>query len=126
VPPPDLPPDTRRKLVATLGMLGSSHVGERDNAAQLATRMVRSAGLTWEALVAVPRLEARSEPPRPRPAPSPPDWRELALRCGAHPRWLSDWERTFAGLPRWACLSSKQAATLDRIALKLRSRGVAV
>jgi hypothetical protein len=107
-------------------MLSSDHAGERDNAAQLATRMVRGSGLTWDLVVAVPRLERRSEPPRP-PDPPPTDWRELARRCGAHPRWLSEWERDFlAGLPCWARLSSKQLATLDRIVLKLRSRGVAV
>jgi hypothetical protein len=113
--------------VGVLGMLGSSHAGERDAAAQLATRMVR--GLTREALVVVPRLEAQSEPSQsePTPDPPPPGWRELARRCGTHPRWLSDWERMFlAGLPRWARLSSKQLVTLDRIVLKLRSRGVAV
>ena len=58
-------------------------------------------------------------------APRPPSgWRELARRCAAYPEWLSPWERQFvAGLGRWGRLSSKQAATLDRIALKLRSRG---
>jgi hypothetical protein len=61
----ELSPDTRRKLVGVLGMLSSSHAGERDAAAQLATRMVRGAGLTWEAVVVVPRLEAQPEPSRP-------------------------------------------------------------
>lgn len=37
----------RKKLVRVLGMLGSAHAGERDNAAQAATRMLKEAGLTW-------------------------------------------------------------------------------
>lgn len=35
------------RLVQLLGMLGSSGMGERANAASLADRMVRRAGLTW-------------------------------------------------------------------------------
>jgi hypothetical protein len=30
-----------------LGMLGSAHAGERDNAARKATQILREAGLTW-------------------------------------------------------------------------------
>lgn len=37
----------RKKLVRVLGMLGSDHPGERDNAAVMATRMIKEAGLTW-------------------------------------------------------------------------------
>jgi hypothetical protein len=122
--PPVLSPDARRKLVGLLGMLGSSHAGERDNAAQLATRMVRGAGLAWDQLL-VTRLEARHEPPRPEPPPV--GWRELARRCTAYAEWLSAWERDFlGGLSRRTYLSAKQFAALDRIALKLRSQGFAV
>lgn len=35
------------KLVKVLGMLGSAHSGERDNAARAATRILKEAGLTW-------------------------------------------------------------------------------
>jgi hypothetical protein len=35
------------KLVKVLGMLGSDHAGERDNAARLATQILKEAGLTW-------------------------------------------------------------------------------
>lgn len=35
------------KLVKVLGMLGSAHAGERDNAARAATQILREAGLTW-------------------------------------------------------------------------------
>ena len=93
---PDLSPDTRRKLSAILGMLGSSFAGERDAAAQLANRIVRGAGVQWDELIAVPAPGSRREPPPPRP---PPGWRERAQRCAAYPAWLSAWERQFvAGL----------------------------
>jgi hypothetical protein len=35
------------KLVKVLGLLGSDHAGERDNAARQATRILKEAGLTW-------------------------------------------------------------------------------
>lgn len=35
------------KLVKVLGMLGSAHAGERDNAARMATQILKEAGLTW-------------------------------------------------------------------------------
>lgn len=35
------------KLVKVLGLLGSSHAGERANAAEHASRMLKEAGLTW-------------------------------------------------------------------------------
>ena len=35
------------KLVKVLGMLGSAYPGERDNAALLATQILKDAGLTW-------------------------------------------------------------------------------
>jgi hypothetical protein len=37
----------RKKLVRVLGMLGSGNAGERDNAARMATQIVKDAGLTW-------------------------------------------------------------------------------
>jgi hypothetical protein len=35
------------RLVKVLGLLGSDHSGERDNAARLATRILKEANLTW-------------------------------------------------------------------------------
>ncbi len=65
----------------------------------------------------------RPEPPLPRDPP-PMGWRELAIRCAAYPLWLSDWEIAFLSeVLRRTQLSRKQLAVLDRIALKLHSRG---
>jgi hypothetical protein len=37
----------RERLARLLGMLGSTHEGEVVNAARLAVRLIREAGLTW-------------------------------------------------------------------------------
>ena len=42
-----LPPEVVDRLVKLLGMIGSDHDGEALNAARLADKLVREAGLTW-------------------------------------------------------------------------------
>ncbi|HEY4040386.1 MAG TPA: hypothetical protein VGM32_00915 [Rhodopila sp.] len=42
----------RIRLESMLGMLGSNHVGERDNAAKLVAQFLRKRGLTWSDLLA--------------------------------------------------------------------------
>ena len=42
----------RKRIIAILGMLGSDHAGERDNAAQQAEAFRRRHGLTWAELIA--------------------------------------------------------------------------
>jgi hypothetical protein len=69
----------RVRLARVLGMLGSDHSGERDNAARLAHTMVREAGLRWDQVV-VPAL--------PEPEAAPPDYEwELFTRWPV--RWQS-------------------------------------
>lgn len=50
----------RQRLAAILGMLGSEHQGERDNAARQAEAFRKKHGLTWEELlgkcIVVPRV----------------------------------------------------------------------
>lgn len=41
----------RQRLVRLLGMLGSEHAGERDNAARLAEQIRRENGTTWDDLL---------------------------------------------------------------------------
>jgi hypothetical protein len=43
--------DKRDKLIKVLGLLGSSHDGERANAAQQAERIRKEAGLSWGDIV---------------------------------------------------------------------------
>jgi transposase len=47
----ELPSGSRDLLVKTLGMLGSDHPGERDNAACTAERLRKEFGLTWDQLI---------------------------------------------------------------------------
>lgn len=43
---------SRARLIALLGMLGSDHAGERDNAAQQAEALRKKLGMSWEELFA--------------------------------------------------------------------------
>jgi hypothetical protein len=83
----------RQRIAAILGMLGSSHAGERDNAARAAEAFRRKHGLTWDELLRTPTAatdewmaraaeasrrasEAQTpKPPPPPPKPEPkPEW----------------------------------------------------
>lgn len=63
--PPALNVAERRRLARLLGMVGSSHDGEALNAARLADRMVRDAGLTWHEVLA--DHDSATPPPRQEP-----------------------------------------------------------
>jgi len=67
------------RLVQLCGMFGSSHDGERANAAALADRLVRQVGLTWADVI----------------VPPPAEWQHMALVCRAHAHSLNDRERDF-------------------------------
>jgi hypothetical protein len=74
----------RKRLVAILGMLGSTSAGERDNAARLAEQFRRQHGLTWAQLfeprtVYVDR-EVSVDTPQRKPPPS---------AAGMTPGWSS-------------------------------------
>ncbi len=69
----------RAHLARILGMLGSEHAGERAAAGLQAEAFRKRHGLTWEAMLSVPAVEAeRATPPRPpespqtAPTPHPP------------------------------------------------------
>ena len=51
----------RDLLVKTLGMLGSGHVGERDNAARAAERLRVKLDMTWDELVVRANVDAPEE-----------------------------------------------------------------
>jgi hypothetical protein len=109
-----LPADLDR-LAKLCGMFGSSFGGERAVAAALADKLVRDAGLTWQAVL--------TEPPATLPLSRPVGWRELAAACHARPHSLTPWERDFvAGLGRFPRLSAKQSATLRGIADRVLGR----
>jgi len=114
-----LPHDLRTRLSKIAGRMGSEFDGERAVAAQMATKLLRDAGLTWEDVISAPV----------RPAPRPPrrHWRgglvgaALAAQCATFPEALSAWERDFlASVSRRWKLSDKQRRTLNIIAQKVR------
>lgn len=107
-------PTTRLMLAKLLGMLGSDHPGERDNAGRAAHRLVVQAGSTWsDVLAAGVAAKAARTPPPPPQAP----WRRTVAQCLQQPGSLRAWERSFLrslqGFPR---LSPKQSGVLREIA----------
>jgi pyruvate/2-oxoglutarate dehydrogenase complex dihydrolipoamide acyltransferase (E2) component len=50
----------RERLVKTLGMLGSDHAGERDNAARQAERLRRQLGMSWDDLIVMAARTAKA------------------------------------------------------------------
>jgi hypothetical protein len=104
----------REKLAAVLGMLGSTHDGEALNAARLADRMRRAAGVTWTDLLSGPAVCTY-------PPPRRPHWRDLIAECRHRPGLLTAWEQRFlASIMRRSHLSQKQLTVLEAIAAKTR------
>lgn len=111
-----LDPTSRAKLVGILGMLGSDFDGERAVAALLASRLLKSHGLTWDDLIppAVGFVAEQSDRD---------DQPDLTL-CLRHIRLLTDWEAGFIrSITSRRRLSPKQSDVLHRIAGTLRARG---
>jgi hypothetical protein len=111
----------RERLARLLGMLGSDHAGERDNAGRAAHRMVRQHGITWFDVVAT----------HPPPGTDDPDtdpigvhWRRTVAACRRYPHLLNRWEADFlAGLTRFPRLSCEQRSILLKIVVRLRACG---
>jgi hypothetical protein len=75
----------RLRLAALLGMLGSNHVGERENAAQLVEQFRRQRNLSWADLLA--RLSGgagASRPPENEPWPAAPAFGDVQSSHRAH------------------------------------------
>jgi hypothetical protein len=123
----------RQKLAKLLGLLGSDFAGERDAAGLAASRLVRSAGITWtdvvQPSVQVCEQSQRHETHQRRPDdrdfdPVGPDWRRTAAACARHPLLLNQWEDTFlSGLSKFPRLSSKQRLVLLKIVVRLKAAG---
>lgn len=117
-----VPPDLAAKLAKVLGMLGSDFDGEIAAAGRRANAMVKSAGLTWDEVIAppVPALQEPYRAPRRwRRTTSPSDTAALCLQWS---EVLTDWEaefcRSIVGQRR---ASPKQAAVLARIVGKVET-----
>ncbi len=111
-------PAERTRLIGVLGRLGSDFDGERAAAGLLATRLLKSTGLTWEEVL-VPRLASNQGHAQPQPDRGD----DLGL-CLRHLDELTGWESNFVlSLSTVRGRSPKQVAVLQRIAETLRARG---
>jgi hypothetical protein len=77
----------RMQLAKLLGMLGSDHIGERDNAARAAHRLVQQRGITWFNVVTHPPQDTDHDAD-----PISSDWRRTAATCSRYPHLLNRWE----------------------------------
>jgi hypothetical protein len=122
-----LPPAVADRLVRICGLLGSDHAGEAASAAAAATKIIRSAGLTWSELLApIVTPPAPSARPRHRHAPhcGPGDWRAAAAACLQRPGLFSEWEHNFLySVLGFRRLSPKQEAILARLVERVRAAG---
>ena len=110
-------PANINRLAKLLGMLGSDHLGERDNAGQLADKMVRAAGLTWRDIIAPPLPPHDTDP-------IGGDLRRATAACSRYPHLLNRWEADFVGgLSRFPRLSRRQRSILLNIVIRLRACG---
>jgi hypothetical protein len=94
---PQLNIDTKLRLARLLGMLGSDHDGEALNAARMADRLVREAGVTWFDVTA-PAICGRASVSQPDDSIDiiRRDWRGAAPWCLRHGRHaLRDKDRDF-------------------------------
>jgi hypothetical protein len=108
-------PDIRRKLVGVLGMLASNHDGERAAAGLLATRLLKSTGLTWDTVIPEQKLAIRPNATRTA------GWRATVAYCRERAWQLTQWERNFLdSLLSQKSLSQKQAAVLSRVHDKVK------
>ena len=111
----------RERLARLLGMVGSDHAGERDNAARAAHRLVQQHGITWFDLVVLPPPPDGDDPDA---DPMGADWRRTAAACSRYPHLVNRWEAGFlAALPRFPRLSPKQRSILVKIAVRLQACG---
>ena len=114
-----LSPAERNRLVGILNRLGSEFDGERAAAGLLATRMLRAAGLGWDALIG-----GQDAPQAARPADDAAA--DLAL-CQRYAAMLNPWQARFvAGMAQqvWGA-SRAQKSKLAQTAAELRARGLA-
>jgi hypothetical protein len=105
---------THTTLLKCLGMLGSSHAGERSAAALKCDQIVRSNNVAWSDLIRVPTEQHQAR-----------DWRDMRDYCAAHFYSLRERERDFIDdLAVWhGRLSEKQAAWLIAIYGRLQRGG---
>ena len=142
-----LSPDKRKRLIALLGMIGSSHDGEALNAAKLAQKLIGAEALSWEEVfngagdsapgasaallqrrymagyedgyrTGLAKGHAQSVAGKFKPVPS--DWQDLALSL-LREFQLTSWEEGFCQsfVDRgWQTPTDKQRGVFERMCKK--------
>jgi hypothetical protein len=134
-----LSPDQRQKLAKLLGMLGSSHSGERDAAGLAAHRMVSGAGMTWFDVL-TPQVEHHRRKPEPEPERDDPEpdwppprptnayasWRRTVASLLSRTELLTAWEVGFLhSINERYSLSERQFEVLEDIVERVALRHAA-
>jgi hypothetical protein len=98
-----LPEKARADLRKILGLLESTHEGERDAAVGAATRLLERYGLRWCEVLSAVSVTLIPSQDRPRgdhdPSDGDPfggrDWRDIAARCRQFRHLIDNWEERF-------------------------------
>ena len=102
----------RERLAKMLGMLGSSHAGERDAGGLAAARLLRQRKATWGDVL-MPGVPVKREPHF-------GIWRQTCAELAQRPGDLRPWERGFvADLPKFQRISTKRRYVLNEIAKRV-------
>jgi hypothetical protein len=118
--------EARQRFLKVLGMLGSSHSGERAAAALQASRMLREHKMSWSDLLGSRSAPAASPYNASDLHDSAPQWRQLAAPCRRDARKLQAWEVGFLdSLVAFRELPDGYADILCGIADKLLRRDTA-
>ncbi len=121
---PPLSDSQQRRLVGVLGLLSSDQAGERAAAALLASRLVKSNGLTWAELI-IKAGVAQSALPAGTDTRGRSDLRSNLALCRRHLGRLNDWEAEFVSslAAQRKPPSPAQSRKLAQIADALRKDG---
>ena len=106
-----LPSSTTSTLLKCLGLLGSTHAGERAAAGLKADQILRSNNVSWSDLIRVPSKQHQAR-----------NWRDIRDFCAMHFDVLRPREADFiSDLEAWrGRLSEKQASWLIAIYTRLQ------
>ena len=104
------------KLIKVLGLLSSDQSGERAAAGAAAMRILKQAGLSWDAIIAYGASPSRDAPRRPPASPPTMAGHPDILWCKSRSELLTQFETGFlANISTRRWLTPKQAALLERI-----------
>lgn len=111
--PPPLTSADRRRLAGVLGLLSSSHDGEREAAAEAALRFLEARGLTWADVLGAENTRLAE----------PEDDLSFCRRHAAH---LNEWQAIFtlSLVQRRKAMTAGQRGKLAQTTAELRAKGL--